>query len=68
MTSVHQASKGIICDNCSEPCRPNFIAGQCPNCGGFICKLCLPHHLCMKREREEVRKMQPEYVKYSDEC
>jgi hypothetical protein len=67
MTSIHQANPGIFCDNCGEACRPNFIAGQCQTCGGYICKSCVLHHLCMKRTREEVRKMLPEYVDYSAE-
>jgi hypothetical protein len=66
MASVHLANPGIYCDNCGEPCRPHFIAGQCQICGGYICHLCLLHHLCMKRDRDEVRRMLPEYVDYSE--
>jgi hypothetical protein len=57
----------IWCDNCSEPCRPKMIAGQCQTCGGYLCKPCVPHHLCMARSREEVKRMQPEYVDYDAE-
>ena len=52
----------IYCDNCGEPCKDKMIAGQCPECGGYICKQCLPYHLCMKRTEAEVRLMEPEYV------
>ena len=67
MTSIYQANPGMYCDNCGEPCRPHFIAGQCQTCGGYICWICLPHHLCMKRDRKEVRRMRPEYVNYDEE-
>lgn len=67
MTSVYQANPGIVCDNCNEVCRPHFILGQCQTCGGYICKLCYPHHLCMPRNREEVRRMLPEYFKYPED-
>jgi hypothetical protein len=67
MTSTHQANPGIYCSNCGDPCRPSFIAGQCQVCGGYICKLCVPYHLCMPRNRAEVRRMLPEYVDYSEE-
>jgi hypothetical protein len=59
-----KANPGIICDNCGDPCRHHYIAGQCPECGGYICKGCLQNHLCMSRSKQEVDKMLPEYVDY----
>lgn len=64
MTSVHQANPGIWCTNCGDPCRPHYIR-KCLTCGGYICLACIPYHLCMPRDKKEVRKMKPEYVDYN---
>lgn len=66
MTSLCVANPGIYCDNCGDPCRPHLIH-QCQVCGGYICDPCVSWHLCMARDRKEVRAMLPEYVRYSDE-
>lgn len=63
MTHTHHP--GIYCDNCGDPCRPYFIAGQCQICGGYICKGCVPFHVCIRRDKAEVKRMNPEYVDYN---